>query len=70
MIVHLLNPRILREVPEDVFVDDMESLEGRWKPEEDESQIEENLGADPLEDDDEEEEEEEFFDSEEELMEE
>ena len=67
MIVHLLNPRILGEVPEDVFVDDMESLEGRWKPEAHESQREENLGADPLE---EEEEEEEFFDSEEEFMEE
>ena len=49
-VVHLLNPKILGEVPEDVFVHNTEPLEGRWKPKDQESQVEENLGAEPLED--------------------
>ena len=31
--VRLLNPKILGEVPEDMAMDNMEPLEGRWKPE-------------------------------------
>ena len=53
-VVHLLNPKILGEVPEDRNTTNMEPLEGRCKPEDQESQVRENPGADTLEEDEEE----------------
>ena len=62
--VKFLNLQILERAPEDLDTMDMEPIEGRWMPEDQESQMVENSGTEPSEED------EEMEDSEEEELEE
>ena len=53
IMVRLLNPQILGRAPEDFDTIDMESIKGRWMPEDRESLIEDSSGTKSLEEEEE-----------------
>ena len=53
ILVRLLNPQILGSAPEGFDTMDMEPIEGRWMPEDRESQVEDNSGIEPSEEEEE-----------------